>query len=173
MADKVYFLTTQNSSTFVSLFKFTTFTTRNQKSQLMHKNNTTLEQVKEWCRNTMISYLGIEITAVGDKSLSGRMPVDHRTLQPMGLLHGGASVALAESLASMGAALQVDLTKKACVGLEINANHLRGVREGWVYGTATAIHVGRSTQVWETRITTETGDLVCISRMTVAVIDKK
>ncbi|MCJ8167053.1 hotdog fold thioesterase [Pontibacter sp. E15-1] len=136
------------------------------------KNFTPSEQIKEWCKNTMIDYLGIEVTEIGDKYICGRMPVDHRTHQPMGLLHGGASVVLAESLASMGAALQVDLTKKACVGLEINANHMRAVREGWVYARATATHVGRTTQVWETRITNEAGDLVCISRMTVAIIDK-
>ncbi|WP_266206007.1 PaaI family thioesterase [Pontibacter kalidii] len=139
----------------------------------MDKNTDTVERVKQWCQNTMIEHLGIEITEVGADYLCGKMPVDQRTHQPMGLLHGGASVVLAESLASMGAALQVDLTKKACVGLEINANHLRSAREGWVYGRATPIHVGRSTQVWETRITNEEGDLVCISRMTVAVIDKK
>ncbi|WP_276496340.1 PaaI family thioesterase [Pontibacter litorisediminis] len=139
----------------------------------MDKNTDTIERVKQWCQNTMIDYLGIEITEVGDDYLCARMPVDQRTHQPMGLLHGGASVVLAESLASMGAALQVDLTKKACVGLEINANHLRSAREGWVYGKATPIHVGRSTQVWETKITDEDGALVCISRMTVAVIDKK
>lgn len=138
----------------------------------MDKSTDTLERVKEWCKNTMIDHLGIEITEVGNDYLCGKMPVDPRTHQPMGLLHGGASVALAESLASMGAALQVDLTKKACVGLEINANHLRGVREGWVYGKASAIHIGRSTQVWETRVTDEQGKLVCLSRMTVAVIDK-
>ncbi|GAA4427926.1 hotdog fold thioesterase [Pontibacter saemangeumensis] len=121
----------------------------------------------------MIDYLGIEITEVGKDYVCGKMPVDKRTHQPMGLLHGGASVVLAESLASMGAALQVDLTKKDCIGLEINANHIRSVREGWVYARATALHAGRSTQVWETRITTEPGDLVCICRMTVAIIDKK
>ncbi|WP_299754783.1 hotdog fold thioesterase [uncultured Pontibacter sp.] len=139
----------------------------------MDKNNDTVEQVKQWCKNTMIEHLGIEITEVGKNYLCGRMPVDQRTHQPMGLLHGGASVVLAESLASMGAALQVDLTKKACVGLEINANHMRGISSGWVYGKATPIHVGRSTQVWETKITNEAGDMICISRMTVAVIDKK
>jgi 1,4-dihydroxy-2-naphthoyl-CoA hydrolase len=137
-----------------------------------HKNISTLEQVKQWCQNTMIDYLGIEITDVGENYICGKMPVDRRTHQPIGLLHGGASVVLAESLASMGAALQVDLTKKACVGLEINANHIRGVREGWVYAKASALHAGRSTQIWEIKITNESGDLVCISRMTVAVIDK-
>ena len=139
----------------------------------VQKNITTLEQVKEWCSGTMIDYLGIEITEIGQGYICGKMPVDRRTHQPMGQLHGGASVVLAESLASMGAALQVDLTKKACIGLEINANHIRSVQEGWVYAKASAIHTGRSTQIWETRITNEAGDLVCISRMTVAVIDKK
>jgi 1,4-dihydroxy-2-naphthoyl-CoA hydrolase len=131
-----------------------------------------LAQLNEWSRNTLSEHLGIELTEIGDKYLAGRMPVDHRTHQPMGLLHGGASVALAETLGSIGAALQVDLTKKACVGLEINANHLKGVHSGYVLGRATAIHVGRSTQVWEIRIThEETGALVCISRITMAVID--
>ena len=131
-----------------------------------------LAQLNEWSRNTLSEHLGMEITEVGDKYLVGRMPVDHRTHQPMGLLHGGASVALAETLGSIGAALQVDLTQKACVGLEINANHLKGVHSGYVVGRATAIHVGRTTQVWEIRIThEETGALVCISRITMAVID--
>ncbi|MCB2377501.1 hotdog fold thioesterase [Hymenobacter sp. BT635] len=133
---------------------------------------TDLVQLNAWCRNTLGEHLGIEITEVGDQLLVGRMPVDHRTHQPMGLLHGGASVALAETLGSIGAALQVDVRKKACVGLEINANHLKGVRSGWVVGRAVALHVGRSTQVWEIRIThEETGVLVCISRITMAVID--
>ncbi|WP_114782433.1 hotdog fold thioesterase [Botryobacter ruber] len=139
----------------------------------MHESDNTLKRLNEWGKNTMLAHLGIEITDCGEKYLCGKMPVDHRTHQPMGLLHGGASVALAETLGSIGAALQVDLEKQACVGLEINANHVRGVREGWVYGKATAIHVGRSTQIWEIKITNEAGDLVCISRMTVAVIDKK
>ncbi|OUJ74068.1 hotdog fold thioesterase [Hymenobacter crusticola] len=131
-----------------------------------------LAQLNEWSRNTLSEHLGIELTEVGDKYLVGRMPVDRRTHQPMGLLHGGASVALAETLGSIGAALQVDPTKKACVGLEINANHIKGVHSGYVVGRATAIHVGRSTQVWEIRIThEETGALVCLSRITMAVID--
>jgi 1,4-dihydroxy-2-naphthoyl-CoA hydrolase len=135
--------------------------------------DSTIEKLQEWRKNTMVEHLGIELTGYSEGTLSGKMPVDHRTHQPMGLLHGGASVALAETLASIGAALSVDLSKKACVGLEINANHIRSVREGWVYGTATAIHKGRTTQVWEIKITTEAGELVCLSRMTVAVIDKK
>ena len=129
-------------------------------------------QINAWSKNTLGEHLGIEITEVGEQTISGRMPVDHRTHQPMGLLHGGASVALAETLGSIGAALQVDLRKKACVGLEINANHIKGVKSGYVVGKATALHIGRTTQVWEIRIThEETGALVCISRITMAVID--
>jgi 1,4-dihydroxy-2-naphthoyl-CoA hydrolase len=134
----------------------------------------TLEEVKSWTasRPTLADALGMEITEVHADYIEGRMPVDGRTHQPMGLLHGGASVAFAETLGSLAAALQIDRTKQACVGLEINANHLKGVRNGWVRGRATALHIGRSTQVWEIRIThEETGALVCISRITMAVID--
>ena len=100
------------------------------------------------------------------------MPVDNRTKQPYGLLHGGASCVLAETLGSVASVLVVDQEKFICVGLEINANHVKGVRDGWVRGRATALHVGRTTQVWEIRITHEqTGALVCISRITMAVID--
>ncbi|MCP2044184.1 PaaI family thioesterase [Pontibacter sp. HSC-36F09] len=132
-----------------------------------------LEKLREWSKNTMVEHLGIEILSFKEGVLTAKMPVDWRTHQPMGLLHGGASVALAETLGSIGAALSVDLSQKACVGLEINANHIRSVREGWVYGEAKALHQGRSTQVWEIKITSEAGDLVCLSRMTVAIIDKK
>ncbi|MDX5438291.1 MAG: hotdog fold thioesterase [Pontibacter sp.] len=138
----------------------------------MHKTSITLDTLNEWRKNTMVEHLGIELTEFGEGYICGKMPVDHRTHQPMGLLHGGASVALAETLASIGANIHVDATTKACVGLEINANHIKSVREGWVYGRATALHIGKSTQVWETKITTEAGDTVCISRMTVAVIDR-
>ena len=135
----------------------------------------TLEEVKRWTasRPTLADALGIEITAVAADCVEGRMPVDGRTHQPMGLLHGGASVALAETLGSLAAATRLpDRTKQACVGLEINANHIKGVREGWVRGRATPVHIGRSTQVWEIRIThEETEALVCISRITMAVID--
>ena len=134
-----------------------------------------LDEVQAWLgtRPTMADALGIELTAVTDDYLEGRMPVDGRTHQPMGLLHGGASVALAETLGSVAAALRLpDRARQACVGLEINANHLKGVRDGWVRGRATPVHVGRSTQVWEIRIRhEETGALVCISRLTMAVID--
>jgi uncharacterized protein (TIGR00369 family) len=137
-------------------------------------SNITLQEVQRWtaARPTLVDALGIEITELTDDYLEGRMPVDGRTHQPAGLLHGGASVALAETLGSLAATLRVDRTKQACVGLEINANHLKGVRNGWVRGRATPVHLGRSTQVWEIRIShEETGALVCISRITMAVID--
>jgi uncharacterized protein (TIGR00369 family) len=132
----------------------------------------TVAELNAWSRHTMGEHLGIEITAVGERSVEGRMPVDHRTHQPMGLLHGGASVVLAETLGSIGAVLQVDRTRYACVGLEINANHIKSVRSGYVLGRAEAVHLGRTTQIWEIRIRHEETDaLVCISRITMAVID--
>lgn len=120
-------------------------------------------------RNTAMEPLGIVFTEVGHDFLRATMPVDHRTHQPYGLLHGGASVLLAETLGS-SAAMQCVGEDEACVGIEINANHLRGVREGHVTGTARPLHVGGRTQVWEIRIEDERGKLVCISRLTVAVI---
>lgn len=123
--------------------------------------------------NNMLSHLGIEFTEVGDDYLVGRMPVDHRTHQPYGLLHGGASVTLAETLGSMGGMLCVDPAKFLVVGLEINANHVRGVREGWVTGIARPLHRGKTTQLWEIKITDEAAKLVCVSRITLAVIEKK
>ena len=136
----------------------------------------TLADVTAWVatRPTLAEALGMELVALHpDGRLEGRMPVDGRTHQPQGLLHGGASVALAETLGSIAASLQLpDRTRQAAVGLEINANHLRGVRSGWVRGVAAPLHIGRATQVWEIRITEEgTDKLVCISRLTMAVID--
>ncbi len=124
-------------------------------------------------KNTMAENIGIEFTTIGDDFLQARMPVDKRTHQPFGLLHGGASVALAETMGSVAAHFCVDLEKQFCVGLEINANHIRGVKSGWVKGTARAIHIGKKTQVWEIRIMSENEELVCISRITMAVLDKK
>ena len=121
---------------------------------------------------TMVTHLGIEFLDIGDDYLTARMPVDHRTHQPMGLLHGGASVALAETLGSTGAFLCVDATQYNVVGLEINANHVRAVREGFVTGIARPLHRGKTTQLWETRITDGTDKLVCISRITIAVLEK-
>ena len=123
-------------------------------------------------KNTMVGHLAIEFIELGDDFIKARMPVDHRTHQPMGLLHGGASVALAETLGSTGAFLCVDPAKYNVVGLEINANHIRGVRDGWVIGTARPLHRGRTTQLWEIRITDAADKLVCISRLTMAVLEK-
>ncbi|HEY9366663.1 MAG TPA: hotdog fold thioesterase [Agromyces sp.] len=129
----------------------------------------------EWANardDTLIRTLGIELTETTDGSLKGRMPVDHRTRQPGGVLHGGASVALAETLASWGATLTVDPAKFYCVGMEINANHVRPVADGWVYGEAVPLTRGRTTQVWDIKITDAAGKLVCISRCTMAVLPK-
>jgi len=122
----------------------------------------------------MTKHLGIEYLDFGTDFIRAKMPVDERTTQPMGILHGGASVVLAESLGSIGANLCIDESKFYCVGLEINANHIRSVGSGkWVIGTAKPLHVGRTTQIWEIRITDETDKLICVSRLTVAVIEKK
>jgi 1,4-dihydroxy-2-naphthoyl-CoA hydrolase len=134
------------------------------------KQDTDLARINAWGANTMLETLGIRIIEVGEDWLRGTMPIDHRTHQPYGLLHGGASVALAETLGSMAAMLTLDPAKEMTVGLDINANHIRGVRSGIVAGTARALHLGRSTQVWEIRIENEGGQLVCISRITMAVI---
>ncbi|MBT1697389.1 hotdog fold thioesterase [Fulvivirgaceae bacterium PWU4] len=132
----------------------------------------TLEALNKLSRNTMAERIGIEFTAIGDDFMEARMPVDSRTHQPFGLLHGGASVALAETLGSVAAHCCVDPAKQFCVGLDINANHLRGVREGFVTGVTKPIHIGKKTQVWEIRISNQKEELVCISRITMAVLDK-
>lgn len=133
----------------------------------------TLEQLNNFSRNTLVEHLGIIVTQIGEDFIEAKMPVDHRTHQPFGLLHGGASLALAESLGSMAAHCTVDDQTKYCVGLEINANHIKSVKTGFVVGITRPIHVGQRTQVWETRITNEQKELVCISRITMAVIDKR
>jgi 1,4-dihydroxy-2-naphthoyl-CoA hydrolase len=133
----------------------------------------TLEALNTLSRNTMAERIGIQFTKIGDDFLEATMPVDSRTHQPFGLLHGGASVALAETMGSVAAHFCVDTAKQFCVGLEINANHIRGVKDGHVKGITKAIHVGKKTQVWEIRIMTPADELVCISRITMAVLDKK
>jgi len=132
-----------------------------------------LEDIAFLCKNNMLEHLAIEITELGNDYVKGRMPVDHRTVQPMNILHGGASVALAESLGSIGAYLTVDPTRNHCVGMEINANHLRPVSSGYVYATAKPIHLGKKSQVWSIEIVDEKGKFVCISRITMAVVDIK
>ncbi len=129
-----------------------------------------LETLNRLSQGTLIEHLGIVFTAVGEDWLQATMPVDERTRQPYGLLHGGASVVLAETLGSSAGNLCVDPASQVCVGVEINANHLRAARSGTVTGTARALHVGRTTQVWEIRIDNEAGKPVCVSRLTLAVV---
>ena len=133
----------------------------------------TVEALQRLHVGTAPEALGIEFTEVGDDWLAGRMPVDRRTLQPYGVLHGGASVVLAETLGSLGAAHCLDPARFVCVGQEVNANHIRAVREGWVTGTARPIHVGRQSQVWGIELRDEAGRLSCIARLTVAVLAKR
>lgn len=132
----------------------------------------TLDYLKALHADTAEGHLGIEFTAIGDDWLAARMPVDSRTVQPFRILHGGASVLLAESVGSCAANLCVDQQAFYCVGLDINANHVRGVRSGWVTATARALHLGRSTHVWEVRIVDEAAALVCVSRLTMSVLRK-
>lgn len=136
------------------------------------KKNASIEEINSLGKNTILEVLGIRITRVEDNLIEGEMPVDHRTHQVFGILHGGASVVLAETLGSIAAQLQVPDTHQ-CVGLDINANHLRAVKSGKVIGRATPIHIGRTTQVWEIKIVTEDQKPVCISRLTIAVVPKK
>ena len=129
-----------------------------------------LNEIKPLCQGNMVAHLGIELTSIGRDSLVGVMPVDQRTTQPAGLLHGGASVALAESLGSIAASLCVDPAKWVCVGQEVNASHLRPVRSGTVTGTAKPVYIGRSSQVWEIDVADERQRKVCVVRLTVAVV---
>ena len=137
----------------------------------MDKENI-LKAVNDRSRGTMVSTLGIEITDFGDEHISGKMPVDDRTKQPFGLLHGGASAAFAETLGSIGAGSQVDLEQYSVVGIELSSSHLKAVKNGWVYGKATPIRIGRTIQVWDINITNEKDETVCKSRLTLAVIKK-
>jgi len=132
-----------------------------------------LQYFEHFGKQTMGEHLGIRFSEVGENYLKGTMPVDHRTIQPYGLLHGGASVALAETLGSVAAAMVIDPEQFICVGQEINANHIRGVRNGLVTGVASPIHLGSSSHVWEIKIYDEVEKLVCISRLTVAILKKR
>jgi 1,4-dihydroxy-2-naphthoyl-CoA hydrolase len=138
----------------------------------MFRPEVSLESVNARHKNSMVDHLGIEVTEIGEDYMVAKMPVDHRTKQPLGLLHGGASVALAETLGSVAANCVIDLEKQYCVGLEINANHIRSAKDGYVYGTTKPVHIGRKTHVWEIKIHNEAGQITCISRITMAVMDK-
>jgi 1,4-dihydroxy-2-naphthoyl-CoA hydrolase len=136
------------------------------------KTQPDLARIKQANAHTLMATIGIEITEIGDDYVRGTMPVDARTHQPYGILHGGASVALAETLGSYAAMLCCD-PRFHVVGLDINANHVRAITQGIVTGTARPLHIGRSTQLWEIRIEDEDGRLVCISRLTMAVVPKQ
>jgi 1,4-dihydroxy-2-naphthoyl-CoA hydrolase len=131
--------------------------------------NYSIEELDYRARNTMVEWLDIKIVEIGDDYLKASMPVDHRTHQPLGLLHGGASVVLAETVGSTAAAMTAP-AGHYCLGLDINANHLRGVRTGLVFAVARPLHIGRTTQVWDIRISDEDDKSVCISRLTMAVM---
>lgn len=130
----------------------------------------TLAELNNLSKNTICEQLGIKITALGEDYIEGTMPADERTFQPLGLVHGGANIVLAESLGSFGCALTIDREKFFCVGQEVNANHLRGVRSGLVTGRAMQIYKSRSSQVWEIKLHRDDKKLSCISRLTMAVV---
>src|SRR5690606_8976932 len=138
-------------------------------SHIWFKKEFSLQKLQDMSAGTMGDHIGIVFTVIGDNYLKATMPVDHRTRQPYGLLHGGASVALAETLGSVASSLVIDTSVFICVGIEINANHIRSVRQGLVTGIATPVHLGSSTHVWDIKIHDERERLVCISRLTVAI----
>ncbi len=132
----------------------------------------TLEDLKPLGPDTMGEHLAMEWVAIGDNFLKMKMPVDNRTKQPYGLLHGGASCALAETVGSIASALIINPETNICVGLEINANHIRSAREGFVTATCTPLHTGASTHVWDIKIHDDNAKLICVSRLTVAILKK-
>ena len=134
--------------------------------------NLSIQDFGQWGKNTLAEHLDMQFIELGDNYLKATMPVNTTTQQPYGLLHGGASVALAETVGSFGSALIIDREKFICVGLDINANHLRGVKTGLVTAVGTPIHIGNTTHVWEIKIFDEQEKLTCISRLTVAILNK-
>lgn len=140
----------------------------------MFNTSTSLESLNNWGKGNMLEYLGIEFIELTETTLKAKMPVDHRTKQPFGLLHGGASVVLAETLGSVASSLAVqDPKTQIAVGVEINANHLKSAREGFVIGTCTALRIGRTMHVYEIKIHDEQENLICASRLTVAILPTK
>lgn len=140
---------------------------------IWHNKNLQLSDFANWGTNTLGEHLGMQFVEIGENYLKATMPVDKRTHQPYGLLHGGASVALAETIGSVGSALIINPDKMICVGLEINANHVRGVKDGFVTAVATPLHLGGSTHVWDIKIYDNKERLVCVSRLTVAILKKR
>ena len=145
----------------------------NDRMPIWFKKDIKLEDFASWGKGNMAETLGMTFTEIGDNHLKISMPVDERTIQPYGLLHGGASVALAETAGSVASALVIDHAKYLCVGIEINANHVRSAREGLVTGTCSPVHLGSSTHVWEIKIHDEREKLICVSRLTVAILERK
>jgi len=137
------------------------------------KDNFSLEKLSALSAGTMAEFLGIEWLEIGENFIKAKMPVDERTRQPYGLLHGGASCVLAETIGSVASALIVDPAKAFCVGLEINANHIRTAKNGYVTGIGSPLHVGSSTHVWDIKIYDGRDKLVCVSRLTVAVLKRQ
>ena len=132
----------------------------------------TVAELNARSQGTLVAHVGIEYIAVGDNAITARMPVDRRTIQPAGILHGGASVVLAETLGSVAANFCIDPRRQMAVGMEINANHVRPVREGHVTGTVSPVHTGKATHIWQIHISDDDDRLVCISRITMAVLDR-
>jgi 1,4-dihydroxy-2-naphthoyl-CoA hydrolase len=132
-----------------------------------------LHKLKDFTKDTMADFLGLEFTEIGDDSLEISMPVNERTKQPHGILHGGASCVLAETVGSIASALVIDMDKFYCVGLEINANHIKSATEGLVSAKCTPLHLGKHTHVWDIKIYDNRKKLICVSRLTVAIIPKK
>jgi 1,4-dihydroxy-2-naphthoyl-CoA hydrolase len=137
------------------------------------KKDLSIEDLKPFAPKTMAEHLAIEWVEVGEDFISGRMPVDHRTIQPYGLLHGGASCVLAETLGSIASAMVIDHSNYYCVGIEINANHIRGVKSGFVTGKASPLHLGNTTHVWDIKLHDDRGKLTCVSRLTVAILKRQ
>ena len=144
----------------------------NNMSSIWFNKSLTLDDIKDFGKETMANYLDMQWVEIGGDFLKLSMPVNEKTKQPYGILHGGASCALAETVGSVASALVIDRDKFICVGLEINANHIRSTREGLVTGICTSLHLGRSTHVWDIKIYDENEKLVCVSRLTVAILPK-
>ena len=168
MSDQVYFF----SPHFLISLAAKKIDCRHNSKSTMFDPDVSLSDLNSFSAGTMVQHLGIEFTELGNDFLKARMPVDHRTFQPLKMLHGGASTALAETLGSVAAHISVNRKTHYCVGMEINANHIKSVKNGYVYGIARALHLGKSTHVWEVRIEDESGALVCISRLTIAILKR-
>ena len=141
--------------------------------RIWYKKDLVVDDILHFGKDTMSEYIGIQWVEIGDDFIKAKMPVDHRTNQPYGLMHGGASCVLAETLGSVASAMVIDHSKFYCVGIEINANHIRGTREGFVTGNCTPLHLGNSTHVLDIKIYDESEKLICVSRLTVAILKRQ